>query len=175
MAGPRTNAQGKLAPEVGLIAKYNKSNGRWLDTLGRNWNNAVRFRLPDKDVFAINADTLSQSAFYTGVGTTLFNMVTNPATGKLYVSNSDAQNMTRFEGPGVKGGSTGLSNTGLDRFEKGRQVQGADELPQTANRMIGRYQLIDRLAPQNDLITRRIAKPDGGTLTHEKLPSQRCG
>jgi len=96
MQGPRTNAEGKLAPEVGMIVKYNKSSGRWEDGLGRNWNNAVRFRLPDKDVFAINADTLAQTAFYTGVGTTLFNMVTNPVTGKLYVSNSDAQNTTRF-------------------------------------------------------------------------------
>jgi len=36
----------------------------------------------------------------------LFNMVVNPANGKLYVSNSDAINTTRFEGPGVFGGQT---------------------------------------------------------------------
>ena len=110
LPGPRTNVEGKLAPEVGLIVKFNKSRNRWEDTLGRNWNNAMRFRLPDKDVFAINADTLAQTAFYTGVGTTLFNMVTNPVNGKLYVSNSEAQNLTRFEGPGVFGGSTVQGN-----------------------------------------------------------------
>jgi YVTN family beta-propeller protein len=110
LPGPRTNAQGKLAPEVGLVVKFNKSNNRWEDTLGRSWNNAIRFRLPDKDVFAINADTLAQSAFYTGVGTTLFNMVANPVSGKLYVTNSEAQNLTRFEGPGVFGGSTVQGN-----------------------------------------------------------------
>lgn len=110
MAGPRTNVEGKLAPEVGLIVKFNKSRNRWEDTLGRNWNNAIRFKLPDKDVFAINANTLAQTAFYTGVGTTLFNMATNPVSGKVYVSNSDAQNMTRFEGPGIKGGSTVQGN-----------------------------------------------------------------
>lgn len=110
VAGPRTNAEGKNAPEVSLIAKWNASNNRWQDTLGRNWNNAVRFRLPDKDVFAINANTLAQTAFYTGVGTTLFNMVANPVSGKVYVSNSDAQNTTRFEGPGEYGGSTVQGN-----------------------------------------------------------------
>ena len=61
LPGPRTNAEGKLAPEVGLIVKFNKSRNRWEDTLGRNWNNAMRFRLPDKDVFAIDADTLAQN------------------------------------------------------------------------------------------------------------------
>jgi YVTN family beta-propeller protein len=110
MAGPRTNAEGKLAPEVGLIVKWNPANNRWQDTLGRNWNNAIRFRLPDKDVFAIDANTLAQKAFYTGVGTTLFNMVANPVSGKVYVSNSEAQNMTRFEGPGEFGGSTVQGN-----------------------------------------------------------------
>ena len=110
LPGPRTNAEGKLAPEVGLVVKFNRSRNRWEDTLGRNWNNAIRFRLPDKDVFAINADTLAQTAFYTGVGTTLFNMVANPVSGKLYVTNSEAQNLTRFEGPGVFGGSTVQGN-----------------------------------------------------------------
>lgn len=110
LPGPRTNVEGKLAPEVGLIVKFNKATNRWEDTLGRNWNNAVRYRLPDKDVFAIDANSLAQKAFYTGVGTTLFNMVANPTNGKLYVSNSDAQNLTRFEGPGEAGGSTVQGN-----------------------------------------------------------------
>jgi YVTN family beta-propeller protein len=110
LPGPSTNAEGKQAPEVGLIVKFNKATNRWEDTLGRNWNNGVRFRLPDKDVFAIDANTLNQTAFYTGVGTTLFNMVTNPVSGKLYVSNSEAQNLARFEGPGAFGGSTVQGN-----------------------------------------------------------------
>ncbi|MGH8175406.1 MAG: YncE family protein [Steroidobacter sp.] len=110
LPGPRANVEGKQAPEVALIVKFNKARGRWEDTLGRSWNNGVRFRLPDKDVFAIDADELTQKAFYTGVGTTLFNMVTNPVSGKLYVTNSDAQNQTHFEGPGVVGGSTVQGN-----------------------------------------------------------------
>jgi DNA-binding beta-propeller fold protein YncE len=104
--GPATNFEGIQAPKVGLIVKFNNSTQQWEDELGRNWNHAVRFRLPDRDVFAVNANTLAQTAAFSHVGTTLFNMVTNPATGKLYVSNTEAFNNARFEGPGVFGGST---------------------------------------------------------------------
>jgi DNA-binding beta-propeller fold protein YncE len=104
--GPKTNFEGKQAPETGLIVKYNRQSQRWEDELGRNWSNAVRFRLPDQDVFAVNAGTLSQTAAYPHVGTVLFNMVTNPVSGKLYVSNTEAVNQVRFEGPGQFGGHT---------------------------------------------------------------------
>ena len=72
------------------------------DELGRNWNTAVTFNLPDRDVFAIDATTLTQTAVVRrGVGTILFNMVVNPMSGKVYVSNTEAQNDVRFEGPGA--------------------------------------------------------------------------
>ena len=60
----------------------------------------MRFQLPDTDVFAIDANALTQTAAFAHVGTTLFNMATNPVTGKLYVSNTEAVNKVRFEGPG---------------------------------------------------------------------------
>ncbi|HWZ45006.1 MAG TPA: hypothetical protein VNW97_16140 [Candidatus Saccharimonadales bacterium] len=104
--GPATNAEGKQAPEVALIIKFNNTSGQWEDELHRNWNQQIRFTLPDKDVFAVNANTLTQTASFAHVGTTLFNMVTNPATGKLYVSNTEAFNHVRFEGPGIFGGHT---------------------------------------------------------------------
>jgi DNA-binding beta-propeller fold protein YncE len=104
--GPATNFEGKQAPEVALIVKFNRATGHWEDELSRNWDNAVRFRLPDTDVFAVDADTLAQTAAFPHVGTTLFNMVTNPATGELYVSNTEAFNHVRFEGPGEFGGHT---------------------------------------------------------------------
>ena len=52
-------------------------------------------------MFAIDA-TRSPAVIdqYSGVGTTLFNMVTNPVTGAVYVSNTEANNLTRFEGSG---------------------------------------------------------------------------
>ena len=104
--GPATNFEGKRAPAVGQIVKFNNGTQRWEDELGRNWNNAVKFSLPDRDVFAVNANTLAQTAVFAHVGTTLFNMVTNPVNGKLYVTNSEAINNVRFEGPGNFGGST---------------------------------------------------------------------
>ncbi|HKX32465.1 MAG TPA: hypothetical protein VJ302_32565, partial [Blastocatellia bacterium] len=104
--GPATNFEGQPAPETGLIVKFNNDTQQWEDELGRNWNQIVRFRLPDLDVFAVDTNTLKQTASYAHVGTTLFNMVTNPVTGRLYVSNTEAFNQVRFEGSGSFGGST---------------------------------------------------------------------
>ena len=79
--GPATDSHGAKAPEVSLIVKLNRATGHWEDELHRVWDHAVRFRLPDTDVFAIDAGGLTQTAAYAHVGTTLFNMVNNPATG----------------------------------------------------------------------------------------------
>jgi len=104
--GPNTNIEGIAAPEVALIVKWNATAGQFQDELGRNWNNAIRFRLPDKDVFAIDTLSLEENAVHTGVGTTLFNMAVHPTNGGLYISNTEAINEVRFEGPGEYGGST---------------------------------------------------------------------
>jgi MYXO-CTERM domain-containing protein len=107
LPGPRTNVDGDPAPETGLIVQYDPVADAWLDDEGRDWSGAIRFELPDYDVFAIDADTLDETAApIPHVGTTLFNMAINPATGTLYVSNTEARNLTRFEGPGEFGGST---------------------------------------------------------------------
>src|SRR5688572_9287886 len=100
LPAPNSNTAGVRGPETGLIVKHDGS--AWRDQLGRNWNNAVRFSLPDFDVFAINATvtTPSQSGSWSGVGTTIFNLAVNPVTGRVYVSNTDARNEVRFEGPG---------------------------------------------------------------------------
>jgi YVTN family beta-propeller protein len=105
---PETNVELIRRPETGLIVKFNPAPGvnQWQDQLGRNWNNAVKFTLPDWDVFAIDASTLAQTAAHRSVGTVIFNMAVNPATGRVYVSNTEARNEIRFEGPGVFGGST---------------------------------------------------------------------
>jgi YVTN family beta-propeller protein len=96
-------------PEVGLIVRFDNGLGQWRDQLGRNWNNAVRFSLPDSDVFSIDADAapaaLAAVSSWAHVGTVLFNMVSNPVSDKIYVSNTEARNEVRFEGPGG-GGST---------------------------------------------------------------------
>jgi DNA-binding beta-propeller fold protein YncE len=102
---PNTNFQGIAGPEVGLIVKFNGTH--WVDELNRCWDSVVRFSLPDRDVFAIDAMTNPPSAVpgspgtWTGVGTILFNMATNPITGDVYVSNLDSLNDVRFEGVGA--------------------------------------------------------------------------
>ncbi|MFI5365874.1 MAG: hypothetical protein ACHQ4J_09630, partial [Candidatus Binatia bacterium] len=106
--GPDTNVDGVPHPATGLIVKFNPDTNAWEDTLGRNWNNAVQFSLPDKDVFAIDATATPpvEKGFFAHVGTVLFDMVVNPVNGKVYVTNTDAHNDVRFEGPGIFGGST---------------------------------------------------------------------
>jgi len=104
--GPATDASGQPAPQTALIVKFNNASGHWEDELNRIWDNSVRFTLPDTDVFSIDANALTQTAAYAHVGTTLFNMAVNPVSGNLYVSNTDAINNVRFEGPGTYAGHT---------------------------------------------------------------------
>jgi len=108
LPGPDDNAFGDPAREVGLIVKFDPASGQWRDPLNRNWDPVVPFDLPDRDVFSVNANTFAAGtpANFPRVGTILFNMVVNPTTGKLYVSNTELPNHVRFEGPGVHGGST---------------------------------------------------------------------
>jgi DNA-binding beta-propeller fold protein YncE len=84
-------------PLTGLVVKY--TNGHWLDVYGGNYDAWVRVSLPDYDVFAIDTNTLTQTKAIAHVGTTLFNMAVNPATGKVFVTNTEAHNDVRFEGP----------------------------------------------------------------------------
>jgi DNA-binding beta-propeller fold protein YncE/mono/diheme cytochrome c family protein len=94
------------APEVGVIVKFDGTT--WLDANGTNWTANVKFSLPDRDVFSINANTLASGSIvnYTSVGTILFNLVVNPVTGKVYVTNTELPNHINFEGPGIHGGTT---------------------------------------------------------------------
>jgi MYXO-CTERM domain-containing protein len=104
LPAPVTNYLGVPGPEVGLIVRYDDALGYWKDELDRNWNDAVRFNLPDRDVFEIDANQsppVATCASYAGVGTILFNMVTNPVSGTIYVSNTEARNEVRFEGMGT--------------------------------------------------------------------------
>jgi DNA-binding beta-propeller fold protein YncE len=100
---PNEDASGVPGPETGLILKFNRSNSRWEDNVGRDWTSSVRFDLPDLDVFAIDAAAAipAETQSFAHVGTILFNMATNPVNGKLYVTNTDARNEVRFEGPGL--------------------------------------------------------------------------
>ncbi len=103
LAAPSSNKTSVLAPETGIVVKFDKGSSQFRDKDGRNWTNGVRFDLPDKDVFAIDANSMNEIAFTASVGTINFNLAVNPQSGKLYVSNTDSNNLTRFEGPGCAG------------------------------------------------------------------------
>ena len=107
-SAPFINFEGIDQPDTGLILKYNGTDwadgtGSIMDGLAELWNAKVNLFLPDYDVFEIDASLSTPAATATrhsGVGTVLFNMATNPVTGKVYISNTEALNHIRFEGPG---------------------------------------------------------------------------
>ncbi|HEX8110513.1 MAG TPA: beta-propeller fold lactonase family protein, partial [Kofleriaceae bacterium] len=108
VVGPATNVEGKPAPEVAEIVQWNGSH--WVNTAGKSRDDFVKFSLPDKDVFVLDAmaspprQLSGPAGFFQHVGTILYSMVVNPVTGKVYVANTDANNAERFEGPGIFAG-----------------------------------------------------------------------
>src|SRR5437773_491476 len=101
------NCSGQPQAETGLIVKFDSGSSEWRDELSRNWNAAVKFSLPDQDVFTINAAAnppVETGVPYSGVGTVIFDLAVNPVSGKVYATNTDARNEVRFEGNG--GGCT---------------------------------------------------------------------
>jgi DNA-binding beta-propeller fold protein YncE len=160
--GPSADSLGEPAPEVGLIVKYDNTSGHWEDELRRVWDNSVRFTLPDTDVFAVDANHLTQTAAYAHVGTTLFNMVTNPVTGNLYVSNTDAINNVRFEGPGVFGGHTVQGHLAEARITV---ISGSSVTPHHLNKHINYSQLAGAPGFDPTAKTHSLSMPVGMAVT----------
>ncbi len=106
IVGPKTNAAGERAPLTGTIVKYDQASAKFVDAEGEDWSDVIKYSLPDRDVFAIDSESLNETAAFPHVGTILFNVVTNPVSGAVYVSNIESNNFEQFEGPGLFGGST---------------------------------------------------------------------
>ncbi len=177
--GPATDSIGEPAPEVGLIVKFNNATGHWEDELRRVWDSSVRFTLPDTDVFAVDANALKQTAAYAHVGTTLFNMATNPQTGTLYVSNTDAINNVRFEGPGVYGGHTVQGHLAEARITV---IAGSAVTPRHLNKHINYSQLAGSAGFDPTAKTHSLSMPldtavtaDGQTLYVAAFGSSKVG
>ena len=105
-AAPFTSADGVTQPDTGLVVRFDGTN--WVDELGQVHNGRVPFRLPDYDVFEIDAlaPTPRERGRFAGVGTILFNLAVNPVTGAVYVSNTDARNHVRFSGKATRASTT---------------------------------------------------------------------
>ena len=176
--GPSQNFEGFQAPEVGLITKAD-SAGSYRDVLGRDWSIFVRFDQPDLDVFEINTTTLSQNAAHSGVGTTIFNMVVNPVNDKIYVSNTDSQNLTQFEGPGIFGGSTVQGRLAEARITV---IDGASVAPRHLNKHLDYGALAGTMAFDPNAKDHSLATPlemavsaDGATLYVAAYGSSKVG
>lgn len=141
-APPFTAADGTTQPSTGLIVQWNGTN--WMDggdprtnTPPRSWSSRVKLNLPDYDVFEIVAAGAAPQlgARASGVGTTLFNLAVNPVSGFVYVSNLEARNLTRFEGPGSR------SSTVRGHFVESRitVLNGTSVLPRHLNKHITSY------------------------------------
>jgi YVTN family beta-propeller protein len=81
------------------------------------WQHYVTFKMPDNDVVEIAAGpSPSISGYYSGVGTINLGLAVNPATGDLFVANTDALNLTFFE-PDLRGH---WINSRITRIQPGR-------------------------------------------------------
>lgn len=175
LPGPSADVHGDPAPETGLIVQQDVASGQWRDEQARNWSNGIRFSLPDQDVFRIDAATLSVTSDYRGVGTVLFNMATHPTTGAVYVTNTEAKNLTRFEGSGTTGGSTVQGNLHQARVTI---LDGDNVTPRHLNKHIDYSQTpapagtsVHSLATPTDL----LFSPSGDTLYIAAFGSSRIG
>ncbi|HYC57513.1 MAG TPA: hypothetical protein VEL28_21455 [Candidatus Binatia bacterium] len=174
LPSPNQNFEGAPAPETGLIVRFDRSSQQWNDELGRSWNAAVRFSLPDYDVFRLNAASLAVEQSYSGVGTVLMAMAVHPLTGTVYVSNTEARNEVRFEGART----TGTSVRGHLHEARITVLDGEEVRPRHLNSHLD-YTL-EKTPPR--MKRKSLATPmemavsiDGGTLYVAAFGSSRIG
>ena len=139
----------------------------------------MRFNLPDTDVFAVDANSLTQTASFAHVGTTLFNMAVNPVSGHLYVSNTDSFNNVRFEGPGTLAGHTVQGHLAESRITV---ISGATVAPRHLNKHIDYSQLAGSPGFDPTAKTHSLSMPlemavtsDGKTLYVAAFGSSKIG
>lgn len=180
---PTTAADGTTQPQTGLIVQKNAA-GDWVDggdprtgTAPRVWNSRIKLNLPDYDVFTIDtsgATPTVTSTRVTGVGTTLFNIAVNPQSGKLYVSNLEALNLTRFEGPGTR------STTVRGHFVESRitVIDGTTASARHLNKHINYSSSLGTTAEKAAALATPLemaVTPDGGTLYVAAMGSNKLG
>ena len=79
-------------PKVSLI----------VDATDPTWNpSLIKFTMPDNDVAEIDVATMTTNRYFTRVGAVNLAIAVQPASGALYVANTDARNLVHFE-PNLK-------------------------------------------------------------------------
>jgi len=84
-------------PKQGAIVRRGERG--WRDFDDRDWSAAVPFELPDYDVFVLDAaaDEPRVVDAVSHVGTVLFNLAVQPGSGEIWTTNTEAQNLVKFE------------------------------------------------------------------------------
>ena len=179
---PETNYAGFHRDRIGQLVRYDGQH--WVDKEGSAYDAFINFSLPDKDVFVIDATATppapvaGPAGYFTGVGTTLFNMVVNPVNGNVYVSNTEALNHVRFEGPGVfSGGETVRGHLAENRITV---LTGTSAAPRHLNKHID-YSQCCAVSPNSESV-RSLAIPlemvvtsTGGRLYVAAMGSDKVG
>lgn len=76
--------------------------GMIVDARDPQWSTALGYSLPDNDIVEIHGATLAVRGYYKGLGTINLGLAVHPGTGDLYVTNTEARNLIRFE-PNLRG------------------------------------------------------------------------
>jgi hypothetical protein len=146
------------------------------------WNQQVKFSLPDQDVFGIGVDDLQVSSSFSGVGTILFSLSVQPQTGKLFVTNTDAQNLTRFEGHGSSSSSSVIGHLHESRItviDPGNADAGARVQPIHLNSHIDYARCCDKDPEENSksfaFPTSGVFSADGERFFFSALGSDKIG
>lgn len=87
-----TNTDLPAAPRQGII----------VSTKDKRWRGLINGQPSDHDIMAIDATRLNVTRAFTTVGTILFNLAQHPINGDLWVTNTEARNLVRFE-PALRG------------------------------------------------------------------------
>jgi hypothetical protein len=140
------------------------------------WNDAVRFSLPDRDVFAIGVDDLAVRRQVSGVGTIVYGLAVQPGQGRVFAANTDAKNLTRFEGSGAASSTTVQGHLHESRISV---IDGNDVTPIHLNDHIDYSRCCERDELEN---ARSLALPtslafsgDGRQLYFTALGSDKVG
>src|SRR5262249_30943150 len=89
---PPTNPALPPAPQASLV----------IDAQDPAWSWLIKYRVADLDVAEIDVGQLAVSRYFGGVGTINLGVAVRPLVNDIYVANTDARNLVRFE-PNVRG------------------------------------------------------------------------
>jgi DNA-binding beta-propeller fold protein YncE len=143
------------------------------------WNDQVRFSLPDQDVFAIGVDDLAVNDTFSGVGTILFGIAVQPQSGKVFVPNTDAQNLTRFEGRGQSSSTSVIGHLHESRVTVIDPAGAASVQPVHLNTHVDYGRCCDKDGDENEksfaFPTSGVFSPDGERFFFSALGSDKVG